>query len=146
MARRDEDPYGGFNFLVEIEGLTVAGFTEVSGLTSEIDVIEYREGSDKTLGVRKLPGLAKYGGIVLKRGITASSELWDWHKSVMEGNTERRDGAIVLLNEAREPVLRYRFRAGWPAKWEGPAFNAKSSNAAIETLEIVTEGIDVEYP
>jgi phage tail-like protein len=138
------DPYSAFNFLVEIDGVTVAGFSECSGLTTETDVIEYRNG-DEAITVRKLPGLKKYTNISLKRGFTDSKELWDWRKKVMEGKTERQSGSIVLLNEARdEEVLRWNFLEGWPSKWEGPTFNAKNNEVAIETLEIAVESLELE--
>ena len=137
------DPYKRFNFLVEIDGVQVAGFSECSGLSTETDVIEYREGNERG-GVRKLPGLTKYANIVLKRGFTRSRELWNWRKVVIDGGVERRSGAIVLLGENHVPVARFQFREGWPAKWEGPSLNAKSSEVAIETLEIAHEGLEVE--
>ena len=137
------DPYKKFNFLVEIDGVQVAGFSECSGLSTETDVIEYREGNERG-GVRKLPGLTKYANIVLKRGFTRSRELWNWRKVVIDGGVERRSGAIVLLGENHVPVARFQFREGWPAKWEGPSLNAKSSEVAIETLEIAHEGLEVE--
>jgi phage tail-like protein len=137
------DPFSAFNFLVEIEGVTVAGFSECSGLTAETDVIEYRTGGED-ITVRKLPGLKKFTNIALKRGFTNSKELWDWRKLVMDGQTQRQSGSIVLLNEAREPALRYNFREGWPSKWEGPTFNAKNNEVAIETLEIAHEGLELE--
>jgi phage tail-like protein len=129
--------------LVEIDGVQVAGFSECSGLSTETDVIEYREGNERG-GVRKLPGLSKYTNIVLKRGFTRSRELWNWRKVVIDGGVERRSGAIVLLGENHVPVARFQFREGWPAKWEGPSLNAKSSEVAIETLEIAHEGLEVE--
>jgi phage tail-like protein len=137
------DPYGQFNFLLEIDGVVTAGFSEVSGLTTETSVIEYREGSDRTSSVRKLPGLTKYSNIVLKRGITKDRSLWDWRKTVIDGATRRVDGSIILLDESRQEVVRWNFRAGWPSKWEGPTLNAKSSDVAIETLEIAHEGFDL---
>lgn len=137
------DPYGGFNFLVEVDGVTVAGFSECSGLDTETDIIEYRNG-DEDITVRKLPGLKKFTNITLKRGFTESTELWEWRKKVMDGQTERQTGSIVLLNEAREEALRYNFREGWPSKWQGPALNAASSEVAIETLEIACEAIELE--
>src|SRR5687768_6559366 len=94
------DPYGAFNFTVEVDGVTVAGFSEVSGLTSEQDVVEYRTGPED-ITVRKLPGLKKFTNIVLKRGFTATDDLWRWRKLVMDGLTERQSGTIVLRNEAR---------------------------------------------
>ena len=136
------DPFSACNFLVEIDGLQSVGFLECSGLSSETDVIEYREAGDAT--VRKLPGLTKYGRIVLKRGITTNRDLWDWRQSVVSGQTQRRNGVIVLLNEVHLPVLRWTFRNGWPAKLEGPALNAHSSDVAIESIEIVHEGLELE--
>src|SRR5689334_20360938 len=110
-----DDPYAGFNFQVEIEGVTVAGFSECSGLNMETDVIEYRLGSED-ITVRKLPGLKKFGNITLKRGFTASKDLWEWRKLVMNGQTKRRSGSVVLLNEERKEALRWNFREGWPRK------------------------------
>ena len=137
------DPYASFNFLVEIDGVTVAGFSECGGLTTETDPIEYRNG-DEDITVRKLPGLKKYTNINLKRGYTDSRELWEWRKKVMDGKTERQSGSIVLLNEAREPALRWNFREAWPSKWAGPTLNAKNNETAIEELEFVVENLELE--
>ncbi|MCA9903683.1 MAG: phage tail protein [Anaerolineae bacterium] len=137
------DPFAAFNFQVVIDGVTVAGFSEVSGLTTETDPIEYRTGAEIN-HVRKLPGLAKYSNITLKRGYTTSPELWSWRQKVIQGKTERQSGSIVLLNEAREPALKWKFTEGWPRKWEGPSFNAKNNEIAIETLEIVCETIELD--
>ena len=144
MADR-KDPFSAFNFQVDIEGVTVAGFSECSGLTAETDIIEYRTGDPKEddITVRKLPGLKKFTNISLKRGYTDSKELWEWRKKVMDGKTERKSGSIVLLNEAREEALRWNFYEGWPSKWEGPSFNAKNNEVAIETLEIAIEKLEL---
>ena len=123
--------------------MTVAGFSECSGLTTETDIIEYRVGSED-ITVRKLPGLKKFTNISLKRGYTNSKELWEWRKKVLDGKTERQSGSIVLLNEARQPALRWNFREGWPNKLEGPTFNAKNNEVAIETMEIAHEGLVLE--
>ena len=133
-----DNPYAQFNFLLEIERVTAAGFTEVSGINTESDVIEYREGSDPN-HVRKLPALVKYGNITLKRGYTQNRELWTWRKSTLDGTTQRKSGAIILLNEAREPALRWEFFNAWINKYEGPALNATANEAAIETIEFVVE-------
>ena len=137
------DPYGGFNFLVEIDRVTVAGFAAVSGLDSETEVIEYREGNQDT-AVRKLPGPKKFTNITLKRGYTGGTELWEWRKTVVDGRADRRPGSIVLLNEAREPVIRWNFFEGWPAALRGPILNAAISDVAIETLEIAHERLEIE--
>ena len=137
------DPYGAFNFTVEIEGITVAGFSECSGLDSETVVVEYREGNDLA-GVRKIPGLTKYSSIRLKRGLTKNRELWQWRKTVIDGNPSRRNGAIVLLGGDRTPVARWTFSNGWPAKLEGPHLKATADEVAVETLEIAHEGLEME--
>ena len=138
MARND--PYAQYNFILEIEGTTVAGFAEVGGLSMEQDIIEYREGSD-TATVRKLPGLRKYGNISLKRGYTQNRELWEWRKTTIDGLTERKSGAVILRDEAGEPALRWEFREGWVSKYEGPALKATANEAAMESIEIAVEDV-----
>jgi|SRR5450631_3017804 phage tail-like protein len=137
------DPYGQFNFLIEIDGITVGGFSEASGLSTDTNIIEYREGSENQGTVRKLPGLMKYSNIVLKRGWTQDQNLWNWRKKVIDGATQRTSGTIILLDEARQPALRWNFREGWPSKWDGPQLNGKTSEVAIETLEIAHEGLEL---
>jgi phage tail-like protein len=142
MAR--DDPYKNFNFVVEIDGISIAAFCEVSGLVSETEVIEYRNGSDKTSTVRKLPGLTRYANIVLKRGVTQDDQLWLWRKAIEQGTPDRRSGAIVLLDDERNPVRRWRFSEGWITKFDGPDLNAKGNDVAIETIEIAHEGLTID--
>jgi phage tail-like protein len=143
------DPYGAFNFQVVIQGIlddgsaAKAGFMEVSGLEIDVQVIEYRNGGEAAT-VRKLPGLQKYPNIVLKRGMTSDLALWMWMKTVTDGQPLRADGSITLLDEARQPIIRWNFRRGFPCKIVGPTLNAKSNEVAIETLEIAHEGLTVE--
>lgn len=138
------DPFRSFNFLVEIDGLKPSGFSEVSGLSGENEAVEYRNG-DEITHVRKLPGLTKYGNITLKRGFTdGAKELWQWRKLVIDGKTDRRSGSITLLNEARDPAMRWVFREAWPRKLDGPSFNAKNNEVAIESLELVVEVLEVD--
>jgi phage tail-like protein len=137
------DPHGGFGFLVQIQDVGSASFSEVSGLGVEVEVIEYRDGNED-LTVRKLPGLRKYTNIVLKRGVTADRGLWEWLSAVGRGQPDRRDGAIVLLGESRQPVLRWTFRAAWPRKWVGPTLRADASEVAIETIELCHEGLELD--
>jgi phage tail-like protein len=136
------DPFRAYNFLIEIDGITRAGFRECSGLDTTQDPIDYREGNDKARTARKLPGLVKYSNIVLKRGITDDAELWEWRKKAIDGKIERKNGSIVLLDDTGETKLRWNFREGWPTKWTGPTFNATGNEVAIETLEIVHEGVE----
>ncbi len=136
-----DDPYKAFNFLVEIEGITRAGFSEASGLESETAVIEYRLGGEPRT-VRKLPGLTKYGNLVLRRGVTKDAELWNWRKTVVDGKAVRRNGSVTLLDDDGTEVARWNFFNGWICKWEGPALNAKANEVAIETIEIAHEGLE----
>jgi phage tail-like protein len=137
-----DDPYTRFNFRVEIEGISLAAFTEVGGLESETAVIEYRVGGEPTT-VRKLPGLTKYANIVLRRGITQDAELWNWQKNIIEGKADRRNGSIVLLDDAGNVVVRWNFVRGWICKWEGPDLNASANEVAIETIVIAHEGLEL---
>jgi phage tail-like protein len=138
MAIAKQDPYRGFNFLVEIDGITQAGFQECSGLDSSTGSIDYREGND-ALHNRKVPGMNTFSPISLKRGITDSDELWKWRKTVADGKAERRNGSLVLLDEKGDAKIRWSFRNAWPSKWTGPAFNASGNAIAIESLEITHE-------
>ena len=137
-----DDPFTGFNFRVEIDGIQIAAFSEVSGLESETAVIEYRVGGGRNT-VRKLPGLTKYANIVLRRGMTQDAELWNWHKRIIEGNADRRNGSIVLLDNEGNAVVRWNFVRGWICKWEGPALNASANEVAIETIAIAHEGLEL---
>lgn len=139
-----EDPYGRFNFLVEIDGVPRAGFAEVDGLAGEIDVIEYREGGDKTSAPRLLPGLVRYERVVLRRGFSGDASLFAWWKAVRDGALDRRTVSIVLLDETREPVARWSLRRAWPTKYDASPLNAKSSEVALETLELAHEGLELE--
>ena len=136
------DPYKNCNFLVEIDGATVGGFSECTGLSSEVEIIEYREGGDHR--VRKLPGLAKFGNITLKRGVTKSLDLYNWHRDVLNGQADRKTGVIILLDDARVSVARWVFHEAFPQKYEGPRLNAKGSEVAIETLVICCESLERE--
>jgi phage tail-like protein len=147
MATYRDDPYPEFNFLVTVEGIgddgARAGFAEVTGLGVSIEPIEYRNGNED-ITVRKLPGLKKFTNITLKRGVTGDLALWEWIRTAMDGQLQRRTVVIRLLSEGREPVLQWRLRRAWPCKYEGPSLRAGASDVALETLEICHEGLDLE--
>ena len=141
MARTD--PYRGFNFRVEIDGSRVAAFREASGLSFDVEPVEYREGTDVGLHVRKLTGLRKFSNITLKRGLTDNRELWAWYRNVLNGVPDRRNGAIILEDEQHEPVLRWEFEGGWICKWEGPSMNATANDVVVEGVEICVERVEM---
>lgn len=135
------DPFNNYNFLVEIDGITRAAFQEASGFDSTVDVMEHREGGENTTP-RKLPGQTKYSNISLKWGITDDRELYDWHRRVVQGDTERKNGSIVLLDRRGEETVRWNFFRAWPTKWDGPDLNAEGTDVAIEMLELAHEGVE----
>lgn len=137
MATR-VDPYKNYRFLLEIDGITQAGFADCSGFGSNVEVIEYREGGDAAT-VRKLPGKNSYPDITLKWGITDSRELYDWHLSALNGTIERKNGSIILQNDLGEEKVRWNFFTAWPSKYDGPDFSATGNDVAIDTLTISCE-------
>ena len=138
--RRRHDPYAEFNFVIEF-GDMKAGFSEVNGLPTEDD-IEYRSKVEYAK-TRKLPGKRNYTTLSLKRGYTNTKELWEWHKSVNAGNMPRLSGKITVFDSARRAPSVWTFGYAYPTKWEGPAFNPKATDVAIEELEIVVEGLEL---
>jgi phage tail-like protein len=142
MATGDrKDPYRGYNFRLELGTTAVAGFRECSGLSFSTDPVEYREGTDIPLHVRKLTGLNKWANLSLKHGITDNKELFTWYKTAIDGAVERRDGSIILQDEQHNDVLRWNFENGWICKWEGPMLNATSNDVALESIEICVEQV-----
>lgn len=142
MATGDiTDPFVNYNFLVEIDGITRAAFQEASGFDSMVEVIEHREGGENTT-LRKLPAMTKYSNITLKWGSTDDRELYDWHRRIVQGEIERKNGSIVLLDRKGEETKRWNFIRAWPTKWDGPDLNAEGTDVAIEMLELAHEGIE----
>jgi phage tail-like protein len=141
MPAATADPYRNFNFLVEIDGIS-ASFSECSGLETEVSVIEYREAGDHT--TRKIPGMQKVGDITLKRGVTNSRELQDWHRNVLNGQPDRRNGVVSLLDETGQKKVAWKIFNVFPIKWEGPSLNAKGNEIAIETLVLCCERLERE--
>jgi phage tail-like protein len=137
-----KDPYGNFNFLVEIDGIARAAFHEVGGLDSTIDVIEHREGGDN-ITVRKYPGQVKFSNLQLKWGMAEDTDLYAWHRQWATGDpaAARKNGSVVLLDRQGQEKARWDFVKGWPAKWTGPSFSAEANDIAIEMLEIAHEGL-----
>ncbi len=141
MAR--QDPLRNFRYRLEIDNLTVAGFAEVAIGATTTEVIDYREGTDPP-HVRKLSGLTKYGNVTLKRGVTDSLELFNWHRQVVNGQlgAGRRNVVIVVADEAGQDKARFVISGAWPAKYDPSDLNAKGNEVLIELLELANEGIE----
>ncbi len=137
-------PLTVFSFRVDWSGTNI-GFSEVTGLNIEVQVIEYRDGLNPEYSSTKMPGLKKYGNITLKRGVFASdNEYYDWLKTIKLNKPERRDITISLLDEESSPVMKWTVINAWPTKLTSPDLKASGNEAAIETIEIAHEGIKIE--
>src|SRR5688572_680250 len=134
------DPLRNFRFRLDIDGISEAHFSEVTGFDTTTDAIDYREGDDPT-HVRKLPGLTKYGNVTLKRGITDSMDLYAWYKGVVDGKIRRVKVAIVVLDEEGKDKARFEISEAWPSKYDPMDLNAKGNDVSIETLELTNEGV-----
>ena len=140
------DPFRSFNFRVEIDGTSVAAFSEVTGLTADGDSVDYRNGNDPNNWVRKLTGLRKFHTpITLKRGFLKDSTFWDWYSAVATGaSNARRNFVIVLCDETQTDVLYFQCSNGFLNKVEGPHMTASGNEVAIESAEIITESISIK--
>jgi phage tail-like protein len=137
-------PIPAFHFRVDWGGASAA-FSEVSGLTVETQVVEYRDGLSPIYSTIKMPGMQQNGNITLKRGIfKANNEFFDWWNQVALNTHERREITIALLDEGHEPVMVWKVANAWPIKVEGPSLNATGNEAAVESMELAHEGITVQ--
>ncbi|MEX0930004.1 MAG: phage tail protein [Balneolales bacterium] len=141
----DHYPISAFHFVVEWGGERV-GFTEVEGLSVELQPIEYREGNAKNYQVTKMPGIPEYSNITLKRGIyRGDNQFYQWLNTVKMNNIDRRDLTISLLNEEHDPVTIWKIKEAWPCKVEGPALNSTGNEVAVESIELCHEGLSIEF-
>jgi len=150
MAQGDY-PLPKFHFQVDWGG-TIMGFTEVSGLDVETEPIEYRHGKSQQYHKTKQPGLTKYSNITLKRGtFQGDNEFFEWWKQnafFQEGNATksiyRRDITISLLNEAHQAIISWKVINAWPIKVQSTDLKADGNEVAIESIELVHEGLTIE--
>jgi phage tail-like protein len=148
MATLRDLPYGNQHFRVDLgdgnEGIA-AGFSEVVLPDISIDVIEYRNGNDKESGTHKLPGLARYDNVILRRGIIGSLNLYEWINQVRNGNANaKRTVTITLLSEDLTAVLVWKLLRAWPVKYSFRDLNAKGTDVAIEQLVLAYERLEME--
>ncbi|MEX2382289.1 MAG: phage tail protein [Opitutales bacterium] len=138
-------PLPKFHFTVDWSGTRI-GFTEITGLEAETEVIEYRDGASPEYSKLRMPGMQKYSNITLKRGTFASdNEFFEWWKSTRTlGKPQRRDLIISLLNEEHEPVFVWKIKNAFPTKVEATDLKSDDNEVAIETLELAHEGIEIE--
>jgi phage tail-like protein len=134
------DPYMAYNFLIEIEGLLVGGFSDVSGMESRVELEDQREGGVNDF-VHHLPRQTIHTNLVLTHGLTDVSTLWNWYYNVTQGIVERKNGTIMLMNQRQLPVMWWNIRNALPVRWAGPHFQATSDAVAFEVIELAHEGL-----
>lgn len=134
-------PFKKYNYDVQVNGVSVGGFSEVSSSDMSVEPIEYREGNFSVNTVGKQPGLAKYGEITLKWGVTTSRTLYQWFQEVERGVYNPKTVVISLRDDAKKEVAKWTAINAWPSKYTQPDFNATANEVAVETLVIVAEGI-----
>ena len=137
---RPIEPFMVFNFAIEVEGLLIGGFTEVSGLEMRIETTQHREGGVNGY-VHHLPASASPSNLVLRHGLTAGNALWDWFNDVARGVIVRRNGTIMLLDRRQIPVMWWNFRNAIPVAWTGPHLDAQSEAVGWESIELAHEGL-----
>jgi phage tail-like protein len=148
MAVQRDTPYGAFNFQVELNDGTdsssvIGGFSDVSGIGTEITLMEYRQGNDRENRVRKIPGLHKAGDVTLKRGIMGTTNFWQWVSETRSSPNTQRNVLITLNDEQGNPVLRWKLINARPLKWTGPTLAGKGgSDVAMEELVLASEGFE----
>jgi len=152
MATTRENPYGAFNFRVAIGGaqgdgtqVEIGGFSDVSGLGTEVSYSDYRNGNEPFNTARKIPNTHKLDDVTLKRGVVGSTDLFEWLKAVRDGGAEvpPRTVTITLMDEARKDVAVWTLRNAQPKKWSGPTLAAKGGGeVAMEEIHFVHEGIE----
>jgi phage tail-like protein len=150
MAILRDRPYTQFNFLVDLgDGVTEgpsAGFQEVSAISTEVAVTEYRNGNSKENSVRKITGLNKATDVTMKRGIIGSLNLYTWLDDIRNGNQNAlRTVTIQLQNEDHTEVVQTwkLLRARIIKHTSGP-FNARSNEVAMEELVLAYERLELE--
>lgn len=149
MATRTA-PYPAYNYIVNLNGprdpeKLLGGFSDVSGLSTEIHISEYREGNDTEAHVRKIPGSHKVNDVTLKRGVVDSSDLWYWFTQTQTtGILAQRDVVITLRDEANNPVQSWKLRNVVPMKYTGPTLAGKGGGeVAMEELVLSAEGFEI---
>lgn len=147
MPARDTDPLVGFSFSLDISGKVKGYFTEVSGLSSESDIIEHKitDPSGRDL-IQKIPGRTKYGDITLKRGITSELDMWKWRAEVEKGNIQgaRVNCTITMFDQSLTPISKWNLTNAWPTKISGPSMQSDGSNFGVEELTLTHEMMERE--
>jgi phage tail-like protein len=148
MAPGPQDALTAARFSITIDGYEIASFSELQGITTSVEVVDFVESSDKEIIIKKLPGRKNPPTLVLKRGKNSGMELWGWHEAVLSGNmaAARKSCSLVMYNVEGKPVARYHLEHAWPSKIEIGALKAGASEVLMETVTMVCEHIQRVAP
>lgn len=135
------DPYFGFNFLVEIDGLLTGGFQSVGGLGGNIAVESVHEGGDLK-GPKHILGPTTWSNLTLSRGLIEIDTLWNWYEATARGVIKRKSGTIIMLDRKHIPVTMWNFKDAIPVRWDGPSFDGSSNQIAVEKIELAHRGLE----
>jgi phage tail-like protein len=142
MATQLTNPYRGFRFRVEISGIQIASFSEATVPDITIETVDYREGTDPVYK-RPLSGLSTYGRLTLKKGLTDSMDLYNWHHLVAQkGSTTsgaQKNISLILMDAEGNDKVRWNVINAWPTKYEASGLNAASTEVMVETFEVVLD-------
>ena len=146
MAVQRDRPYCRFNFLVDLGDGVAAGFQEVGAISSEVDVVEYRNGNSRENSVVKLTGLDKASNVTLRRGVIGSLDLYQWFNQVRNGDQAAlRNVTVHLQNEDRTGVVQtWKLLRARVVKFTAGPFNAQSSDVALEEIVLAYERLELE--
>ncbi|MDP2715123.1 phage tail protein [Rheinheimera sp.] len=139
-------PLPKFYFQVKWDS-EVMSFQEVSGLDIEAQIIEYRAGDNPVFSATKMPGLKKSGNVTMKKGVYKSdNKFWAWFSQIKMNTIKRLPITISLLDEAGGTTMVWTLTNAWPTKITGTDLKSDGNEVAIETIEIVHEGITIDNP
>ncbi|MFL6111530.1 MAG: phage tail protein [Catenulispora sp.] len=146
--QQPNDALTAARFSITIDGYEIASFSELAGITTEVEPVDFLESSDKEIIFKKLPGKAKPPHVTLKRGKNSGMELWLWHEAVLQGDivAARKSCSLVMYNYDGKPVARYHMLHAWPSKLEIGALKAGASEVLMETVTIVCEHLQRVAP
>jgi len=140
---RDSDPFIAYNYELDLAGTVVGYFMEISGISSESEVVEHKVVRNGREEVQKIPGRIKWENVVLKRGITDTLDMWDWRDLVVNGKMSdaRKACTIRMYDRNYELAAQWDITNAWPSKISGPTTKADDNSVAVEELTLVHEGL-----
>lgn len=133
-----------YNFAVQIDGMDELHFSEVSGLSVEVQAIHFRSGTDLGTGGKVLPGRISYEPVTLERGLARDLALWDWLSTIEGGQTDLRNVTISVLDEEHQPAVAFRLASAWPSRLKLGRLDGLGNGVAIEKLTLSYERLTVE--